>query len=305
MQLRLHDLQKFLNKSLNNALFCKYNDCKIPLTETLNIAANAPIGIYDSGIGGLTIAHAIHKLLPNESLIYFGDTAHLPYGDKSAAAIQAYSIKICNLLLEKKCKVIVIACNSASAAANELLKEYTASRAKVINVIDPTVDYVGAHFAHKKVGLIGTKQTVLSNIYTKKTEALNKNIEIKALATPLLAPMIEEGFFDNTISESIIEQYLQNPQLSGIEALILGCTHYPLIKKQIDNFYEGKVTLLDSSELVAKALYDFLAANNLFTTSAEPPTQQFYVSDYTQSFEESTQQFFGENVKLEGYRLWE
>lgn len=266
--------------------------------------ASAPIGIFDSGIGGLTIALAVTKLLPHENIIYFGDTAHLPYGDKSAAAIQAYSIKICNLLLQQKCKVILIACNSASAAATELLKEYTASRAKVINVIDPTIAYLGTHFAGQTVGLIGTKQTVNSNIYKKKTDALDKDIELKSLATPLLAPMIEEGFFDNTISESVINQYLTDPSLANIDALILGCTHYPLIKKELDKFYKGKVALLDSSEIVAKALKDFLEQEHLLN-NGQNPQHHFYVSDYTQSFEASTKLFFGENVRLEHYPLWE
>jgi glutamate racemase len=116
---------------------------------------SAPIGIFDSGIGGLTVAHAVTRLLPNENIIYFGDTAHLPYGDKSATAIQAYSIKICNVLLQQKCKVILIACNSASAAAYELVKEYVGSKAKVMNVIDPVVAFLGENYANKTIGLIG------------------------------------------------------------------------------------------------------------------------------------------------------
>jgi glutamate racemase len=266
--------------------------------------ATAPVGIFDSGIGGLTIAHAITRALPQEKLIYFGDTAHLPYGDKSAASIQAYSIKICNLLLQQNCKVIVIACNSASAAAYELVREYMASKAQVINVIDPTIAHLSKHFAGQTVGLIGTKQTVNSNIYKKKTDALNQNIKLKSLATPLLAPMIEEGFFDNTISESIIQQYLRDPSLENIEALILGCTHYPLIKKEINSFFNNKVSLLDSSEIVAEALKAYLTDHQLLNAESAPE-HEFYVSDYTQSFETSTRMFFGQNVKLQHYPLWE
>lgn len=266
--------------------------------------SSAPIGIFDSGIGGLTVAYAVTKLLPNENIIYFGDTAHLPYGDKSAAAIQAYSIKICNVLLQQKCKVILIACNSASAAAFELVKEYVGSKAKVINVIDPVIEYISDNYADKTIGLIGTKQTVNSNIYRKKTDLLGKNIVLKSLATPLLAPMIEEGFFNHTISESIITEYLQNPTLDGIEALILGCTHYPLIKEQIDNYYKGKVSVLDTSEIVAKSLYKYLSENHLLH-EMNAYIRHFYVSDYTQSFEISTKIFFGEQIRLEHYPLWE
>ncbi|MBC7407901.1 MAG: glutamate racemase [Arcicella sp.] len=263
-----------------------------------------PIGIFDSGIGGLTVAHAVTTLLPNENIIYFGDTAHLPYGDKSSSAIQAYSIKICNVLLQQKCKVILIACNSASAAAYELVREYVGSKAKVMNVIDPVIDYLSITYSEKTIGLIGTKQTVNSNIYKKKVDNLAKEITLKSLATPLLAPMIEEGFFNNTISESIIQEYLRNIVLDDIEALILGCTHYPLIKTQIEHYYQGKVNVLDTSEIVAKSVEKYLSENqNLNVMNAH--IKHFYVSDYTKSFENSTKIFFGEQIHLEHYPLWE
>lgn len=266
--------------------------------------SSAAIGIFDSGIGGLTVAHAVTTLLPNENIIYFGDTAHLPYGDKSATAIQAYSIKICNVLLQQKCKVILIACNSASAAAYELVKEYVGSKAKVINVIDPVIEFLAENYEGKRIGLIGTKQTVNSNIYRKKTDSLDKDITLKSLATPLLAPMIEEGFFNNNISESIIQEYLKNDTLKDIEALILGCTHYPLIKKQIENYYQGSVKVLDTSEIVAKSLKKYLTDNEVLNP-LNAHIKHFYVSDFTQSFETSTKIFFGEQIRLEYYPLWE
>ncbi|NIJ51032.1 glutamate racemase [Dyadobacter arcticus] len=266
--------------------------------------SSAPIGIFDSGIGGMTVASAVTRLLPKENTIYFGDTAHLPYGDKSTAAIQAYSIKICNMLLQQNCKLILIACNSASAAAYELVREYVGSKAKVLNVIDPVVDYIKEHYADKTIGLIGTKQTVQSNVYKKKVDALDKNIHLKSLATPLLAPMIEEGFFDNNISESIIANYLSDPQLSSIEALILGCTHYPLIKNQISAFYSQKVGILDTSEIVAHSLRALLEQHFLVNEQGRG-IRQFYVSDYTLSFEQSTNIFFGQHILLEHYPLWE
>lgn len=262
-----------------------------------------PIGIFDSGIGGLTVAHAIRRVLPQENIIYFGDTAHLPYGDKSEAAIQAYSVKIADLLLKKGCKVIVIACNSASSAAYELLKEYVRKDAHILNVIDPMVDLVVSHYAGKSVGLIGTKRTVQSGIYAKKVEETNKNIILHSMATPLLAPMIEEGFFNNQISHEIIAQYLSEPELADIEALILACTHYPLIKKEINDFYNAKIPILDSSEVVARALHAHLKENSLLNGN-NAPFQHFYVSDYTPSFEASTRLFFRELVHLEKHPLW-
>jgi glutamate racemase len=266
--------------------------------------SSAPIGIFDSGIGGMTVASAVTRLLPQENTIYFGDTAHLPYGDKSTAAIQAYSIKICNMLLQQNCKLILIACNSASAAAFELVREYVGSKAKVMNVIDPVVDYIKEHYNGKTIGLIGTKQTILSNVYKKKVDALSKKMELKSLATPLLAPMIEEGFFDNNISESIITSYLSDASLSGIEALILGCTHYPLIKNQIRRFYNDNIEILDTSEIVAHSLSAWLDQHYLTNEKGEGK-RQFYVSDYTLSFEQSTKVFFGRQIQLEHYPLWE
>lgn len=269
-----------------------------------NSKQQKPIGIFDSGIGGLTVAHAIKKILPNENMIYFGDTAHLPYGDKSEAAIQAYSIRIANILLQKGCKVIVIACNSASSAAYELLKEYVRKDTHIINVIDPMVELVVKQFPNKNIGLIGTKRTVQSGIYLKKVQEANKAIALHSLATPLLAPMIEEGFFNNQISHEIIAQYLSEPVLQGIEGLILACTHYPLIKKEIGQFYNNKMNILDSSEVVALALKNHLQQQGLLNTDTSPQ-DHFLVSDYTESFESSARMFFHESVQLEKHQLWD
>jgi glutamate racemase len=262
-----------------------------------------PIGIFDSGIGGLTVADAIRRLLPSESIVYFGDTAHLPYGDKSEAAIQAYSIKIADVLLKKGCKVIVIACNSASSASYELLREYVRKDAHIINVIDPMVSWVADRLQDKRVGLIGTKRTVQSGVYTRKIAEVTNRIDLRCLATPLLAPMIEEGFFNNQISHDVIAQYLRDPELEGIEALILACTHYPLIRKEIEAFYNNSVQILDSSVIVAEALQDHLSRNNLLA-SHNHAVNHFFVSDYTEAFESSTRTFFGEQVLLERHPLW-
>jgi glutamate racemase len=266
---------------------------------------NKPIGVFDSGIGGLTVAHAIQQRLPNEQLVYFGDTAHLPYGDKSEAAIQAYSIKIADVLLAYQCKVIVIACNSASSAAYELLKAYVGSKAHVIDVINPMVQVVNRTMANKKIGLIGTKRTVQSGVYASKLAALPTPVVVHQLATPLLVHMIEEGFFDNKISYDIIDQYLSNEILRDIDSLILACTHFPLIKKEIEAYYHHKVAVLDSAEEVATSLAHSLSENNLLSTHTQPPNHTFMVSDYTASFEASTKLFFGEVVKLTKHPLWE
>ncbi|MBS1490983.1 MAG: glutamate racemase [Bacteroidetes bacterium] len=269
----------------------------------MNPSSHHPIGIFDSGIGGLTVAHAIKNILPHETLIYFGDTAHLPYGDKSEAAIQAYSIKIANVLLAKKCKVIVIACHSASSASYELLKEYVGREAHIINVIDPMIDELEEHYKNATVGVIGTKRTIQSNIYSKKIQEKKLPIQLRTLPTPLLAPMIEEGFFNNQISKEIISQYLSDAALGRLDALVLACTHYPLIKNEIEEYYQGKTTVLDSSLAAARTLHRYLSSAGLINTS-QAETPHFFVSDYTESFEMATRLFFGEAVKLESYPLW-
>jgi glutamate racemase len=270
------------------------------------IKANQPIGIFDSGVGGLTVARAVKKLLPREQLVYFGDLAHLPYGDKSEAAIQAYSIKIVDVLLKNECKVILIACNSASTAAYELVKEYVGKRAKVIDVINPVVDYVRENYAGRNVGLIGTKQTVSSEVYLKKVNAQGSDIKLSALATPLLVPLIEEGFAKKEVTQSIIDDYLNSNLLADVNALILGCTHYPLIKHNVDHHYKGRVDIIDSSEITAVSLKSFLEYNNLTNKNdGQTGADKFLVSDYTESFEHATRLFFGEEVHLEKYPLWE
>jgi glutamate racemase len=267
--------------------------------------AYAPIGIFDSGIGGLTVAHAIKQILPHERLIYFGDTAHLPYGDKSAAAVQAYAIKITDLLISHGCKAIVIACNTASSVANDLLKEYAASKAKIINVVDPMVELVAKNENPGTVGVIGTKGTVASGIYKSKLQNIQPHLKVQELATPLLVPMIEEGFIHNKVSSEIIERYLSDATLIGIDQLVLGCTHYPLIKAEIDEYYKKSITLYDSSLVTAQYLKEYLVQIDMLNDGTEVSVDHFYISDFTQDFENSANYFFGDAIRLEEYKLWE
>ena len=267
-----------------------------------------PIGIFDSGIGGLTVAAEVKKMLPSEQIIYFGDLAHLPYGDKSSAAIQAYSIKICDFLLSKGCKVILMACNSASSAAYELVLEYVGSRALVVNVVDPVVNYF-RDCDLKSIGLIGTKRTVESGVYSQKLGKINPKLTLHALATPLLVPMIEEGFYLNRISDEIIKEYLNREELKDIDALILGCTHYPVIQDQIDRYYDesgnGHVRILDSAKLVTDHLRCRLEHENLTRKTDAKAMDEFYSSDITDSFEKATAIFFGKEIHMDKYVLWE
>jgi len=265
--------------------------------------ASNPIGIFDSGIGGLTVATAIKDLLPNEKLIYFGDTAHLPYGEKSADAIKYYGIRISQFLLEQHCKLIVIACNTASAQAYETIKDFVGNKAIVVNVIDPVVEEVARHAQNKHVGVIATKGTIRSDIYARKLKAARKGLEVSSLATPLLVSMIEEGFFNNKISRAVIHSYLEKPKLKKIDSLILACTHFPLIKPEIEEYYNHRMRIVDSAGVVAKEIAAILKKKHL-ETRLKNPKHRFYVSDYTDSFEKSTRFFFKGKLKLEKADIW-
>jgi glutamate racemase len=265
-------------------------------------AASRPLGIFDSGIGGLTVANAIRHHLPGESLIYFGDTAHLPYGDKSPEAIRSYAIRICDFLMESNVKMVVIACNTASSVAYEAVKKHLHKKALLVNVIDPVVKAV-TEAKHRRIGVIGTKATVKSDVYAKKLLAKNKKLEVASLATPLLAPMIEEGYFNNRISSTIIASYLSRPKIKKIDSLILACTHYPLIKPEIEKYYKKKVNIVDSADIVGRYVKDTLSRNNLLNKTGKA-SHHFYVSDYTRSFEKSTRIFFKGKVRLSKKNLW-
>jgi glutamate racemase len=263
---------------------------------------NLPIGIFDSGIGGLTVAHALKEKLPNESIIYFGDTEHLPYGEKSAEALRNYSKKITQFLLEKKCKCIVIACNSASSVAFDVVKK-TVKNIPVFNVIDPVIEKVSNSCNSCKVGVIGTKATISSNIYKNKLNAKCPRAVVTALATPLLAPMIEEKFIGGDISKKIIANYLSNKELQGIDQLILACTHYPLIYNEIRDYYKGEISVINSTNIVAEHIASELKNKTLLNNQFKPK-YKFYVSNYTKAFEKSARFFFQEKIKLREANIW-
>jgi glutamate racemase len=266
--------------------------------------STAPIGIFDSGMGGLTIVKAINNLLPNENIIYFGDTQHNPWGDKSKEAIKNYAIKICDVLLDHGCKAIVIACNTASAVAYKEIQQHT-KNIPIINVIDPVVDFIWQQFNNKTIGLIGTKQTISSNNYLEKIQAKTTSIKIRALATPLLVPLIEEGMATTLPAKLILHMYLANPQLQNIEALILGCTHYPLLREQIQDFYANKIAIIDSTKLTALCLQKILTTLHLSNDTPNAVKQIFYISDHNPHFVNLANLFFPNDITLEPFPLWE
>jgi glutamate racemase len=261
-----------------------------------------PIGIFDSGVGGLTVAHAIKQILPGESLIYFGDTAHLPYGDKSAESIRNYSQRITEFLLEHDSKVIVIACNSASASAFDSLNGKFGKKTILIDVIDPVVDYLSTR-NFNKIGVIGTKRTISSGTYELKIKEKSPSTQVISMATPLLVPMIEEGFIFDDISNAIIRTYLSSESLAGIQALILGCTHYPIIKNQISKFFNFNVEVIDSAHVVSMILRQTLEKSNLLNDSGKVK-DQFFISDYTTYFEKIARMFFEGEINLKKADIW-
>lgn len=261
-----------------------------------------PIGIFDSGVGGLTVAHAIKQILPGESIIYFGDTAHLPYGDKSAEAIKYYSHRITEFLLDHNSKVVLVACNSASASAFDSLKKEYQERTILLDVIDPVVNYMSTR-DFKKIGVIGTKRTISSGTYEKKLKGKASSATVVSMATPLLVPMIEEGFIFDDISNAIIRTYLSNDSLAGIDALILGCTHYPIIKNQISKFFNFNIEVIDSARIVAMILREKLENSNLINDSGSV-NDQFFVSDYTSYFEKIARMFFEDEINLKKADIW-
>jgi len=252
------------------------------------------------------VAHALHTMLPSEQLIYFGDTAHLPYGDKSRETILSYSLGIADFLLEQKCKVILIACNSASANAYEEVKAHVGSRAVVMNVIDPVVSQISAD-TENTVGIIGTKATIDSGTYERKIKeslaGTSRNIQVNSLATPLFVPMIEEGFVFDDISNAIIRSYLSRSEIEGIESLVLGCTHYPIIRNQISRFLNFEVNVLDTAQIVARCFQSFLSENDLLSPK-KAGENQFFVSDHTPYFEVIANMFFNEKIHLEKRNIW-
>lgn len=271
------------------------------MLEAHKMKKEQAIGIFDSGIGGLTVAKALERALPNEHFIYFGDTEHMPYGDRSAEHIKAYTEKIVEFLIEKEVKVIVIACNSASAVAAGHLRRLYWEKVEIIGVIRPVLKEIVAQRV-KKLGVIATQATVNSNIYPRLAQEYDIELDIFQLATPLLAPMIEEGLFGNEVSKAVLNEYLSNGKFADKEAILLACTHYPLIKNEVSAFFGGAKKIFDNAEPLANEVASYLRSNNLLA-SEKNKANQFYVSEITDHFERITQLFYGKEVKIKEVKL--
>jgi len=253
-----------------------------------------PIGIFDSGLGGLTVLSAIKKRLPSENIIYFGDTARVPYGSKSKDTVIRYSLEILDFLIQKEVKMVVVACNTASSHALSALKEK--SPVPVLGVVEPGAKALTDKVtAPEKVAVIATRSTIKSGSYERALEKLNSSISLYSKACPLLVPVIEEGFTDKQITELILREYLDEIVREGIRYIILGCTHYPLLKKTINRLYPD-VILIDSSLETAEELYKIMDANQIFKKGRGEGTIQLFVSDITDSLLDMERLFLGTTV---------
>lgn len=262
------------------------------------------IGIFDSGIGGLTVFKEIVAKLPDENIIYLGDTARVPYGIRSAETVTRYSFENTNFLLSQEIKMLVVACNTATAISLEAVKKEFPL--PVIGVLEPGARAAVAATKTRKVGVIGTEATITSNAYEKAIKRLSPDVEVTSLACPLFVQLAEEGWTDNDVAELIAGKYLAPFRKTGIDALVLGCTHYPLLKAVISKVVGPGITLIDSATETAKDVAEVLEKLNWRGSGKGEGIRKFYVTDTPARFEKIGKRFLGasqlraEQVKVGG-----
>jgi glutamate racemase len=254
----------------------------------------APIGIFDSGIGGLTVARAIYEHLPHESTVYFGDTARVPYGPKSPETVRRYSLEILDWLLHQKVKAVVIACNTSTAHALETLQHH--SPVPVIGVIDPGARAAAAASKAGPIGVIGTAGTIASNAYARAIQRRHPGARVEQRACPLFVPLVEEGWFDHPAAELIAREYLEPLRTAGVDTLVLGCTHYPLLKPLLQRVMGRDVRLIDSGEETAAVVAHVLDRNDLRAPDDAAVEHRFAVSDDEARFRQVGSRFIGERL---------
>jgi glutamate racemase len=259
--------------------------------------ASAPIGVFDSGVGGLTVARAIIDQLPNESIIYVGDTANTPYGPKALSEVRELALSVMDKLVDEGVKVLVIACNSASAAVlRDARERYTEGRGiPVVEVIQPAVRRAVASTSNGKVGVIGTQATIASKAYDDAFAAA-VDVELFSAACPSFVEFVEKGITSGPEIIAAAREYLDPLKQAGVDTLVLGCTHYPLLTGALSLVMGDGVSLVSSAEETAKDLYKVLVDNDLLRTDAEPPTLSFRATGDAASFEKLAKRFLGPEV---------
>ncbi len=254
----------------------------------------SPIGIFDSGIGGLTVTKEIVRQLPYESIIYLGDTARVPYGTRSKEVVASFAKDLANFLLKRNVKALVVACNTISSVALEEIEKM--SPVPVIGVVKPLAKKAVNQTRNKKIGVIGTNGTINSGAYEKEIKNIDPEIEIISVGCPLFVPLAEEGLYSHKATKLIAEDYLHNIILAGVDTLILGCTHYPLLKDAIAQILGSGVALIDSAEPTTEELKKILAENDLFAEK-NVPTREFFVTDAPERVYQVAGRFFGSEIK--------
>lgn len=254
----------------------------------------APIGIFDSGIGGLTVARAIYERLPHESTIYFGDTARVPYGPKSPETVTRYSLEILHWLLAQGVKAVVVACNTSTAHALRALQE--ATPVPVLGVIKPGARAAIAAGGGGPVGVIGTAGTIASGAYQRAINALAPGLPVIQRACPLFVPLVEEGWFDHPATALVAADYLQELRQACVRSLVLGCTHYPLLKPLLQRVMGPEVRLIDSGQATALALATILEDKSLGAAGDAEARHRFVVSDDEARFRQVGSRFIGERL---------
>jgi glutamate racemase len=255
----------------------------------------APLGVFDSGIGGLTVARALFERLPHESVIYFGDTARVPYGPKSPDTVRRYAGEIQAYLLQRAVKALVVACNTISAQALDYLKER--SPVPLVGVIEPGARAAVHSTRTGKIGVIGTAGTIASGAYERAINRLRPDATVCVQACPLFVPLVEEGWFDHPATELIAREYLAPLQRAGVDVLVLGCTHYPLLKPLLARVLGPTLTLVDSAEETAKVVAEEIARGGLAAAAGNHPTHRFVVSDDEPHFRKVGARFLGEKLR--------
>lgn len=251
------------------------------------------IGVFDSGIGGLTVVKAILELLPNEPLLYLGDTARTPYGTKSAEVVCRYSFENTEFLVDRGVKLLVVACNTSSAVALDALRER--HRIPVVGVVEPGAAAAACTTRNGKIGIIGTEATIRSGCYTRALRRIRSDLEIYTRACPLFVPLAEEGWVDNEVARTTAELYLRSMRKSGIDTLILGCTHYPLLAGVIGETMGSEVTLVDSAHATADAVRVMLEREGL-TDGGPTSGPSFFVTDSPDRFVKVGSRFLGTGI---------
>ena len=262
--------------------------------KTVEKKEEQPIGVFDSGIGGLTVVRALSRRLPHENIVYFGDTARVPYGPKSPQVVREYAAQDVAFLMGHRVKMVVVACNTVSAVALDVVQKIAG--VPVVGVIQPGAVAAVRETGRKRIGIIGTLTTVSSQAYAHAIRGIADDVQVFSRACPLFVPLAEEGWIDHPVTRMVAKEYLFPLTLEKIDTLILGCTHYPVLRAAIEAAIGQGVKLVDSGEATALEVERMLQTHALCNSSADRPNLQFYVSDIPSKFAEVGERFLGQTM---------